>query len=760
MAELITTTVQEVLTTQGNALSFFLDKDRVLMAKDVRGNQKPVSQLLNSTPTGDQDNISIVKFINNYPLNEPPTLIEVLNSLPAYTVTEIQSLWIKEYVWDFPLLIDNQRPTLTGINLYKIVGVGKGTYGLDETQLTIDNILFVASNSLTLPDIENNPLTQIFTITDLLGLTVSEYINQLNPAEEFQDVDIAPRLIKVTQEGFIADYLFLPIGGFYGEGELQTTDSDFQLLTEEIPVSNNLISITYEQLEQLLSTNGLVKGAFYKISGVDQNLYDGTTILVQAINENTISEDGVGIFRNPQYNAFFPDFQLKIYNNLSTIQLTNIVGTIEYDAVMYGSLESVARLVGHTKTLFKPISGWSTDILSVFGDNFTADVELIEMPTYNVDEKVIWGGRVWNNVTGNLGAPLDDFNLNEDWEVLPFTDSLYKTSYDLIKYDYNGDKIIYRNEKNVNIVSTSLQNISNLSNADAGNPIKCFQWGNIYNSEDQTGIGFQNIVNSINNNINYLGRLQAYFNLQDRSIIIDCYTDTGSDQSFFNLKNSLIKNCSLVNNSSQDNLSFLDSSLRLITLDTSTAFSSVVFTNNSNLENYYYTQQSLLQSINYNNWNLPGDGQAIDNVEIINKINTGSKITGEDLFSINKVTDFIQKGHLDATLSYTEDEVNTGGTWIDGKPIYQKTFIIDNTGGGLLNISFFDLIPDLLMVVTQPYMYFNSGSDNYVGFYQTNLFQTNFENFNIQFYEYGSGAPMDPPAGNYIITANYTKSTD
>lgn len=179
-----------------------------------------------------QDNIHIVKYINNYPSSEQSILTIELNNLPTYTISEIQSLWFVVYKWNSEVEEVDSIPQLITTNLYKVINTGKGTYGVGGIQLTQDNLLFISSTGLNLEDIENNPLTQIYTINDLGGLTVSEYINQLNPAFLFQDVNIAPRLIKVIEPGNEADYLFLPPGGLYGQGELQTTIGDFQLLNQ------------------------------------------------------------------------------------------------------------------------------------------------------------------------------------------------------------------------------------------------------------------------------------------------------------------------------------------------------------------------------------------------------------------------------------------------------------------------------------------------------------------------------------------------
>lgn len=133
--------------------------------------------------------------------------------------------------------------------------------------------------------------------------------------------------------------------------------------------------------------------------------------------------------------------------------------------------------------------------------------------TYAINTTTIWGGYIWQNNTGTHSSPTNLFELNgldlvENWTQIPFDEVYYTISYDKIKYDWQNDLIVYRNEKNTNIVSTSKSNISYWINLIGYNPIKSFQWGNIYNFISSKGIGSQNIINSYNENINFRGTSQ------------------------------------------------------------------------------------------------------------------------------------------------------------------------------------------------------------------------------------------------------------
>lgn len=247
-----------------------------------------------------QNNIDVVKYINNYPSFEQSILTIELNNLPQYTISQIESLWFVVYVWDSELSIDfqSQKPNLIATNLYKVINTGKGTYGVGGIQLTQDNLLFISSTVVNLEDIENNPLTQIYTIEDLTGLTVSEYINQLNPAFLFQDVNIAPRLIKVIEPGNEADYLFLPPGGLYGQGQLQTTIGDFQLLNQNQSggVSSNTPQDLPEDFQIYCTYNKSVNNSNSMLYRTDTDR--GFDIMPYVVGQKVFTTNWVGRINN------------------------------------------------------------------------------------------------------------------------------------------------------------------------------------------------------------------------------------------------------------------------------------------------------------------------------------------------------------------------------------------------------------------------------------------------------------------------------
>lgn len=219
--------------------------------------------------------------------------------------------------------------------------------------------------------------------------------------------------------------------------------------------------------------------------------------------------------------------------------------------------------------------------------------------TYAIGTTVIWGGRVWTNVNGNVGTSIDHLELDSEWSIVNFNTTNYNVVYDYIKYDRTIDKILYRNESSTNIVDFDKTTL-----IDFGfSPIKVFQWGNTFDIYLEKGIGAQVIKNSYNNNINFRGAYQVEIDMdaysyqdyitfdklsaQSRLTFRNNSYQSGislinSQQSFIEFYNSsyqesiVLDNSSQYyfsfNNSSQSTVDMLDSSQSSLTLDNSNQF--------------------------------------------------------------------------------------------------------------------------------------------------------------------------------------------
>jgi hypothetical protein len=272
----------------------------------------------------------------------------------------------------------------------------------------------------------------------------------------------------------------------------------------------DISEITKSEMNTLISNEEVIQGKTYKIFGCDTSLYyngtDGkdnavyTTIYLMGLENDKLTESGVGIFYTPKYSE-----------------------------------------------------------LPIFVDG----------NSYTQDQNVIWGGYVWNCSENGSYTFIDIFTLDPaGFQIIyPFegsnsyNTSLYNIQYDDIIYDYTNDTIIYRNEQNSNIVSTTYENIDYwINNMSLYNPIKAFQWGKIYNGT--TGIGNQRIINSYNENINYKGLYQTNFYFNNLSYQTDVFVDSeNSYQTNFHFENkSYQSNSNIEKASYQDSLYFTTNS--------------------------------------------------------------------------------------------------------------------------------------------------------------------------------------------------------
>jgi hypothetical protein len=264
-----------------------------------------------------------------------------------------------------------------------------------------------------------------------------------------------------------------------------------------------IIGIERDDLLELVNEKNLEIGVIYRIEGCDVNLYEceiekanGTTIFLQALEDNKLSEVGTGIFYTPKYN--------------------------DYDIFDY-----------------------------------------TQIGTYGSGKRVIWGGYVWELKPGVIlsNNPIDIFNLdtNEWIKLVQNADNIgfYNTSYDEVKYDVVNDRIIYRNEQNVNIVSTNYRNILYWEDDKSSyNPIKVFQWGRKNGEGVLDHIYNQTITNSYNENINMIGSQYniIFDNLSYQRLI----TNYGYQSDFIFDNGSYQTNVSIDVSSRQEKLTFND----------------------------------------------------------------------------------------------------------------------------------------------------------------------------------------------------------
>jgi hypothetical protein len=327
----------------------------------------------------------------------------------------------------------------------------------------------------------------------------------------------------IQLQGQIASDLDLPISGSYNlfidtsDNSIKAKDSDGVVHGGGI----SLIELTRSEIQTLVDESDLTPGAFYKITGVaTKAFYDsmewsytgpgneiqdgGTTIILQATSSKTLSKRGIGLFYVPNYedpdnptNA--PDYNYLVWDNTHRLDFTNLSGVFDHDEYvqLYSQGEStstdaylVANVGNNTLTIVYDSSSdtFLNDSnnfggLTITGDSSGATADITDserISSYSANDKVIWGGRVWRNLNGNIGSttggwPLAQLTLNSaDWEKVAFNETDYTIVADLIEYEFEWDNISYRKSKNNNEVTC----IAKVMFDNWGyNTMKYFPWG-------------------------------------------------------------------------------------------------------------------------------------------------------------------------------------------------------------------------------------------------------------------------------------------
>lgn len=373
------------------------------------------------------------------------------------------------------------------------------------------------------------------------------------------------------------------------------------------------ITVTYSELTDLINASALVVGQLYKITGVDSALYGGTDILIKAATINKLETTGSGVFFTPTYGNF------PIWSNYIRCSLTSLSGTFSNGELVTANNGATANFINNELLNF--VSGDWVGAASITGENsgVTADIGASASPSYAQGNKVIWGGKIWTNITGNIGYFEDPYSLNStDWSVITFNESDYNIGVDEIKYFAEFDKILYRKDKYGNTVDSNNQTFGHDS-------IKLFQWGNIIVNNNIIENSVLECVNANNTYIHHNAiRSNSYVgdgNIYDNAAITYC-----------NLWDSYIGNNFFLTSSYIDQFNMFDSAFYGNTLINNSYFESAIlnfsYISNNNLDNSAFYQLELTNSayVSYNNLK--------DSYFMVNKLDKNSYISYNTFYNI------------------------------------------------------------------------------------------------------------------------------
>lgn len=147
---------------------------------------------------------------------------------------------------------------------------------------------------------------------------------------------------------------------------------------------------------------------------------------------------------------------------------------------------------------------------------YTPDVGVLGVWNANitptVDDVTIWGGKVWKNLSGAVGAPIDDTTLDPtDWELIPTTnDTYYFTKRFGCSYDIVNDWVASQWDDRGNFFTSNW--ILGVNFGYTISPIDFSDWGNekifnntcfgIYNNSNSGFIALNSNTGAIYNNSN------------------------------------------------------------------------------------------------------------------------------------------------------------------------------------------------------------------------------------------------------------------
>lgn len=152
------------------------------------------------------------------------------------------------------------------------------------------------------------------------------------------------------------------------------------------------------------------------------------------------------------------------------------------------------------------------------GDNPTPE----QIPTYQVDQVVYWGGYAWKNLSGEVGTKVDTLNLSlEDWEKIPYTNTTYyQKVIDQVKIDWSHKMIVGRKDEENNLEVWSSIYFMTIWGFDY-NPISVMCWGN--SDAESARLTEVTIANSYAELINFKGTEFYSNDIVDNSVFKNNY---------------------------------------------------------------------------------------------------------------------------------------------------------------------------------------------------------------------------------------------
>ena len=269
--------------------------------------------------------------------------------------------------------------------------------------------------------------------------------------------------------------------------------------------------------------------------------------------------------------------------------------------------------------------------------------------TYSVNDKVIYGGRVWNlTATASVGSD-NYWNLQSDWEAVDYTDTdFYNVVWDEVEYNIVDNYITSRYDViNNNRVTDSYGTW--YFNCET-HPIQSFRWGHnqVKNCKvDNSYLGCLNFVSgylydinlsngSVIYDINLYNGAELYnITLSNYSQLGGFSTDGGDIYNITINNESSLQYFNLVGNSHLSNITLdNNSSIETFDLEDNSYFNGVKLDNDSQIYLIGLIHSSFLNDISLTNdsyiIHMGASASYLENISITNESGIGAGLTMEN----------------------------------------------------------------------------------------------------------------------------------
>jgi hypothetical protein len=256
----------------------------------------------------------------------------------------------------------------------------------------------------------------------------------------------------------------------------------------------NLVSISRQELRTLRNNSQLVVGTNYQVTDSLTNYeysVPAIPIIMTATSNNGFDKYSIGVFHTVKYNKTIDSWG--IWNNIVNANFTNFSGQGYFYDNEFLTTNNGATGIYKGKNLVEYNSGNWVNSTSVTGQwsGVTADIsnnpwEPITQPVYLQGSYVRYGGKMWQNVSGQIGYdsssmfsyPNGFLLSGQDWRIVTLEEapSFYNLSLDTVIYDLDKDILAYREDSLFNKVQEQPFILENPGQKKYGS-ILAFQWG-------------------------------------------------------------------------------------------------------------------------------------------------------------------------------------------------------------------------------------------------------------------------------------------